>query len=688
MDRGRWKLDKSERMQLKALACILGIILLVILLITRWLLSLQEEEVPVPVPVITNLQNVWIMEVEDNGLVVFQEGEKVIYPYGTIISTVDDKQQEIPYQVPKENREQVADITLTDGCITQVVVKNEKINGKILSASTDSVELEGLGRIPISQEARGYRLYDTLSMCEITDLLMGYDFTDFVIENGEICAFLMAKEEAMEYIRVMLKSASYGGNLHESVTLTCDTEYTIVYGSYDNQAQELHNAGEVVTIDPSSTYFQGERIQIIPSVLTGRITLSNVTRSQGEPSYRGTIELLKTTEGMAVINEVLLEEYLYCVVPSEMPASYPAEALKAQAVCARTYAYTHMLKAAYPQYGAHVDDSTSYQVYNNILEQEPTTTAVKDTYGQLLYTEDGRLAGTYYYSTSCGLGSDATVWKSGSQEDFSYLKARAINQASMEQVLAREQTENENHDETVPDNTDDSNNTALNTTDSQAVSSSGVVQDLDRISQAMCNEETFAAFIKGKSADDFEVTEGWYRWTYSVSEVNTAHMLEALQKRYAANEKLILTLEEGEFVSKPITKLGKLTDLYVAKRGSGGIAEDLHIVTDSQTIKVITEHNIRYVLNDGKTKILRQDGSEIASPNLLPSAFFVLDASKEKENVVGYTLTGGGYGHGVGMSQNGARSMAKEGYTAENILKFFYENCTLHNVYEPETVQE
>ncbi len=105
-----------------------------------------------------------------------------------------------------------------------------------------------------------------------------------------------------------------------------------------------------------------------------------------------------------MVNELLLEEYLYAVVPSEMPASYPLEALKAQAVCARTYAYARILHAGLPEYGAHVDDSTSYQVYNNILENAQTTKAVRETKGELLYYGE-ELADTYYYSTSCGYGT-------------------------------------------------------------------------------------------------------------------------------------------------------------------------------------------------------------------------------------------------------------------------------------------
>lgn len=666
MKKRRWDLNlsKAQRMQLKALACILGLLLIIILLIARLVISLMDREEPeVHIPVITELENIWIMEVEGDGLLVFQDGEARKYPFGMVTHEEGEEAVSRPYEIPQGSREQVADITLTDGAVTHVRVKSEKVSGKVLSAGPEAVEIEGVGRLPVTAGAKGYRLYDTLSMCSVTDVLIGYDFNDFVVDNGEICAVLMVKEEAMEYIRVLLKSADFGGRFHESISFTADTEYIVRYGAYDNMAEEVHSAGEVCTIDGGSAYFQSDRITIAPSVLTGKITLTNVTRSQGAPAYRGSIELVKTPEGIVAVNEVLLEEYLYSVVPSEMPASYPAEALKAQAVCARTYAYSHMINAGYPQYGAHVDDSTSYQVYNNILEQEATTTASKETYGQLLYTENREeLAGAYYYSTSCGLGSDATVWKSGSGESLTYLQARAINHTTMERLVSEWSRETE---------------------DGHTDASSEVKQDEDMIGRAMTEEETFAEFIQKKNADDFEATEGWYRWTYTVNEIDTEHMLEALQKRYEANERFVLTLNnKGEYVSQPVGALGKIKELRIVKRGSGGVAEELMIRDDKHTYKVITEHNIRYVLNDGVTKILRQDGSEIASPNLLPSGFFIIDAGMEKEDVVSYKLTGGGYGHGVGMSQNGARAMAKAGYSAEDILRFFYKNCVLSNVYE------
>ena len=49
--------------------------------------------------------------------------------------------------------------------------------------------------------------------------------------------------------------------------------------------------------------------------------------------------------------------------------------------------------------------------------------------------------------------------------------------------------------------------------------------------------------------------------------------------------------------------------------------------------------------------------------------------------MVGYKLVGGGYGHGVGMSQNGAKEMAKKGFTSDDILTFFYDSCKVKDVY-------
>ena len=77
--------------------------------------------------------------------------------------------------------------------------------------------------------------------------------------------------------------------------------------------------------------------------------------------YPGELEYYEEEQGWVIVNEAPLEEYLRRVTPSEMPSDYAMEALKAQAVCARTYAVWQMREYAYPEYKAHVDDSVSYR---------------------------------------------------------------------------------------------------------------------------------------------------------------------------------------------------------------------------------------------------------------------------------------------------------------------------------------
>lgn len=654
-DKDRKGFNKSQRMQLKAFICLLGFLLLMILLLAKLASLLVHRtgegpggvgpSLPVPhIPVVNVLTNVWILDVGEEELLIFRDGQRESYPYGILSEGAQEDLGAVMYGPDPAVREQIADVVLTDGAVTGVFAKTEKINGRILRADENGIEVEGYGVYPLDEDYKGYRLYDAMDMCTVRDICFGYDFTDLVLDGGSVCGILLAKEGAMEYIRVLLKSGNYDGIYHEQLVLTGNTGFTVTYGPYGNRTQETYQAGEEVTIERDSSYFDGDRVWIQPEVLTGKLTLKNVGRSQGVPSYRGAMELLGTEEGIVVINEVLLEEYLYSVVPSEMPSKYPGEALKAQAVCARTYAYGHMEHAGYPQYGAHVDDSTSYQVYNNILEQESTSTAVKETYGQLLLTGQGATAGTYYYSTSCGVGTEATIWKTEAAALIDYLPARALNP--------------EGRLENLPENS---------TTGSY-----------------LQEEDHFDAFIRQGNAADFESGESWYRWTYEVKKLDTEHMLEALQKRYDANPKLVLTLVDGEYVSQEIEELDVVKDIYIDKRGSGGVADELIIETKEHTYKVISEHNIRYVLNDGQSKVRRQDGSQVMSPNLLPSGFFVITTGKEKGNVVGYSLTGGGFGHGVGMSQNGAKEMAKYGYDAQGILLFFYDGCHLENIYDAE----
>ena len=645
-----YKLTREQRIQWKRYLCVLGLAFLLFLLFLNLLHSCgnreeeqpgQEETLPQHVPVVRELKNVWITEAEAGRITVFCEGERETFE----IHAEAGEQGKIP--TPEQMREQLADVELTDDQVSAVTLKTEIFTGRVLSADVDGIEIEGRGRIPLAPDYKGYRLYRELAMCTIADLRFGYMDADFIREDGMICGILLAREENMERIRVLIKTSDFADTLHREVTFTADSDFLLQYGNGEEIQEELFSKGDEVTIDADSDYFIGERISIVPTVLTGRVRLINVNRSQGTPSYRGRMELLRTADGIAVVNDLPLEEYLYSVVPSEMPASYPLEALKAQAICARTYAYGHMLRAGYPQYGAHVDDSTSYQVYNNITEADSTTTAVKETYGQMILTPEKTVADTYYYSTSCGVGTTAEVWKTAEAATLDYLKSSRLNPEGLSAA--------------------DSEITAA---DSNEAATGTKTEDLSE-------EEAFRNFITQTHAEDYEAQEGWYRWTYTVKEIDVDRMVETLKKRYEANGKLILTLKDNDYVSQSIKTFSRVKEISIVKRGPGGVADEMILVTEKGTYKVISEYNIRAVLCDGATKVVRQDGSEVSMPSLLPSAFFVIEPSHDKKNVVGYNIIGGGFGHGVGMSQNGAKNMALQGLGAEQILNFFYEGCEI-----------
>ena len=75
--------------------------------------------------------------------------------------------------------------------------------------------------------------------------------------------------------------------------------------------------------------------------------------------------------------------------------------------------------------------------------------------------------------------------------------------------------------------------------------------------------------------------------------------------------------------------------------------------------------------------IHRNDGTDLEGSATLPSAFISIHTQKAEDGSIGFQIYGGGYGHGVGMSQNGAQGMAREGKDYKEILDFFYRGADL-----------
>jgi stage II sporulation protein D len=145
--------------------------------------------------------------------------------------------------------------------------------------------------------------------------------------------------------------------------------------------------------------------------------------------YRGAIDVLPDNGGVDAINVVTLEDYVQGVVPGEMPATWDTEALKAQAVVARTYALATLKTTGvfdlYPD--------TRSQMYRGVVaEQARSSQATRDTAGEVV-EYNGQIAITYYFSTSGGetedvenafLGSVPKGWLAGVKDPFDSISPR------------------------------------------------------------------------------------------------------------------------------------------------------------------------------------------------------------------------------------------------------------------------
>ena len=346
------------------------------------------------------------------------------------------------------------------------------------------------------------------------------------------------------------------------------------------------------------------------------------------------MEIKWTKNGFLMVNELPLEKYLYAVVPSEMPTESDMEALKAQAVCARSYAYNQIKEKSYKAYGADLDDSVACQVYNNIPENERSRKAVDETYGRVA-TKNGQIIVTYYFSTSWGYTADGQdVWNT--EEEVPYL-------------LGSLQTLRKN-------------------------SVKGASTDLS-------DENAFRDFINSENYKTYDSGDDWYRWSVTLNASKLSERIDsALYNCYLSDKSLILTQRKnGTYVSKPLKSIGKVKKLRVEKREDSGLVTELVIVGTNNVVKVCTQYNIRKVLAPVYEKINRKSGTSVPSYSMLPSAAFYIDIVQSKKNTF-FKIIGGGFGHGAGLSQTGAVAMAESGKNYVTILKHYFNGIKVQDV--------
>ena len=333
----------------------------------------------------------------------------------------------------------------------------------------------------------------------------------------------------------------------------------------------------------------------------------------GEYKYRDVIEIYRNANTVNAVNILPVEKYLLGVVTSEMPQSWPIEAIKAQAVAARTYANRNFGK--HGRYD--LCDGTDCQQYNGVNgESSASVQAVNATSGIMAYYNGQLIAATYFSSSGGHTQNAEDVW--GTAVPY-LVGVKEINETGGKQWVR----------------------TFSFTELTKLCKDSG--HDVGNVTGVRVGETLDGGLVKTMIIEGTADTV-----TLEREEIRELFKNSAEGSLYSRNFKLS-------------SSAVKSNNVYVLSQ-SGDESADLNVisaVSAGGAIGPVKDANIVVVGKDGEY-VLTSGGSNMT----------------EAQDSI--TITGSGYGHGVGMSQYGAKGMAELGYSYTEILKYYYTGIDVH----------
>ena len=394
-----------------------------------------------------------------------------------------------------------------------------------------------------------------------------------------------------------------------------DDRTFVSLGETDETAITMEPAGRdgiQVTITGTDRVLYESREDTLAVMPQGR---DPVTWFRGN-RYRGGFEYTVSGGGLQVVNVVDLEDYVKGVLPSEMPGNWELEALKAQAVCARTFACltTKHLSA----YGFDVCSSTDCQAYSGIGEATSATDrAVEETEGECLYY-DGELAQAYYHSSDGGATEDAeNVWGT----DVPYLRGK---EDPYEPQIS------------IPDY---------------------------RWTVTYTWEE-LTWVLQNSGYDIGDVVDAY------VSEVTDLGNVYSVTFVDSRGKTLVRTGDDARMAFYSTTLGKNVPSLRFTITGGTGGGSSYAVNSASGTLSALDGASVI----SGSGTVSRLEGEDHAAISASGTADLTGGSSGGRGSASrgGITITGTGNGHNVGMSQYGARAMAEQGHDYIDILEFYF----------------
>lgn len=398
-------------------------------------------------------------------------------------------------------------------------------------------------------------------------------------------------------------------------------------------------------------------------------------------SYRGSMEITSYNGKLALINQLSFEHYIYSVVSSELGAAWPLEALKAQAVTARTYAIKQGMKYKI----AHVSDTTFEQAYHGIGREFPQAVeAVEATRGEVIMDINGIIE-PFYSSNSGGVtaevleawGNPVSYVKSVASPDKNAQKDKPVWYRIM---LDDGRTAYISSDYAIL--TDDKNPAGLPYIE---VTGMGV-----NIRLAPRVEETENAPISKANTGERYVWIGqdiqsnaynWIRGPYSADVLKSSINSRANIDIQGSIKTLRIT-ERG--VSKRVTGMTvngqkiELTNADAFRGAMNGLPSTMFDVEETGRYTILGAKGKTRELPEASGAIHIQSGQQ--TDQLMLNEYYVMNAEGQVRSVTkepAFRFIGLGFGHGLGMSQYGSQAMAEQGYDYVGILQHYYKDVII-----------
>ena len=253
----------------------------------------------------------------------------------------------------------VCDIEISGSKVKKIQIKPDDISGVMLSYGDGTMQIAGQGDIPMQSDK--LPVYDETGTSpkeiSVSDLIIGSETLSYILDSGRICAIVRRQAPDLTYIRVLIKNDGK------------DEFPTIAAGAASNLYVDDADCGSNAIDDVGAYMANVQKSKIKVSSADNYVSING-------KSYPGSFEFIGTDAGIVAVNTVDVETYVRYVLPSEMPSTFEGEALKAQAVCARTFVYSQMKNTQYALYGANIDNTTAFQVYNASEAKHSTDEAV------------------------------------------------------------------------------------------------------------------------------------------------------------------------------------------------------------------------------------------------------------------------------------------------------------------------